>query len=182
MTVPFRNAGSGDGDGRACGNGGGDGGRVPAAAGPGGIVGQGGDVVVGQVGDLEALGNAAFGDQEAFTGVGGRNVGGGESGVGPAVAQDDVGAAGRGAAERGAVAEQVAQALGDDVHAWPLGGGDDGHGGGAAAGNQVPQQGDEQLLFLLGAQHGGEQGDLIEDRGDDGQAVAGFDLAAALGA
>ena len=36
-------------------------------------------------------------------------------------------------------------------------------------------------LVGFGAQHGGEQGDLIEDRGDDGQAVAGFDLAAAVG-
>ena len=27
--------------------------------------------------------------------------------------------------------------------------------------------------FLLGAQHGGEHGDLVEDGGDDGQAVGG---------
>src|SRR5271166_1569324 len=174
MTVPFQNAGSGDGDGRACGNGGGDGGRVPAAAGPGGMV--------GQVGDLEALGNAAFGDQEAFTGVGGRNVGGGESGVGPAVAEDDVAAAGGGAAERGAVAEQVAQALGDDVHAGPLGGGDDRHGGGAAAGYQVAEQGDEFFLLGLGAQHGAVQGDLVKDDDDDADAVTGANLAAAVGA
>src|SRR6185437_1277400 len=63
-----------------------------------------------------------------------------------------------------------------------LGGGDDGHGGGAAAGYQVAEQGQELALFLLGAQHGGEDGDLVEDRGDDGQAVGGFDLAAAVGA
>ena len=151
-------------------------------AGPGGVVGQGGDVVVGQVGDLDALGDAAFGDQEGFALVEGADVGGGEPGCGPAVAEDDVAAAGGGAAERGAVAEQVAQALGDDVHGWPLGGGDDGHGGGAAAGHQVAEQGDELLLAGLGAQHGGVQGDLVEDRGDDGQAVAGFDLAAAVGA
>ena len=79
-------------------------------------------------------------------------------GVGPAVAEDDVGGAGGGAAERGAVAEQVAQALGDDVHRGPLGGGDDGHGGGAAAGHQVAEQGDELPLLLLGAQHGGDTG------------------------
>ena len=52
----------------------------------------------------------------AFAGVGRGDVGGGESGGGPAVAEDDVGGAGGGAAERGAVAEQVPQALGDDVH------------------------------------------------------------------
>ena len=117
-----------------------------------------------------------------FAGVDGADVGGGESGAGPAVAEDDVGGAGGGAAERGAVAEQVAQALGDDVHRGPLGGGDDGHGGGAAAGYQVAEQGEELALFLLGAEHGGEDGDLVEDRGDDGQAVGGFDLAAAVGA
>ena len=156
--------------------------RGRGAAGPGGVVGQGDDVGVGQVGDLDPLGDAAFGDEEGFAGVGGADVGGGESGVGPAVAEDDVGAAGGGAAERGAVAEQVAQALGDDVHDGPLGGGDDGHGGGAAAGYQVAEQGDELPLFVLGAQDGGEQGDLVEDGGDDGQAVTGFDLAAAVGA
>ena len=91
------------------------------AAGPGGVVGQGDDVGVGQVGGLDPLGGAAFGDQEGFAGVEGADVGGGESGGGPAVAEDDVGAAGGGAAERGAVAEQVAQALGDDVHARAAG-------------------------------------------------------------
>ena len=64
----------------------------------------------------------------------------------------------------------------------PLGGGDDGHGGGAAAGDQVAEQGDELLLLLLGAQDGGVQGDLVEDDDDDGHAVAGLDLAAAVGA
>src|SRR5207248_3197252 len=176
MTVPFGVMASGDGDGRSCG------GEGPGAAGPGGVVGQGFDVVVGQVGDLDPLGDAAFGDELAFAGIGGEDVGGGESGGGQVVAQDDVGGAGGGAAERGAVAEQVAQALGDDVHAGPLGGGDDGHGGGAAACYQVPEQGDELVLLGLGAQHGGVQGDLVKDDDDDGDAVAGADLAAAAGA
>ena len=135
-----------------------------------------------EVGDLDPLGDAAFGDEEGFALVEGADVGGGESGAGPAVAEDDVAGAGGGAAERGAVAEQVAQALGDDVDGGPLGGGDDGHGGGAAAGYQVAEQGDELSLLVLGAEHGGVQGDLVEDGGDDGQAVAGFDLAAAVGA
>ena len=56
-----------------------------------------------------------------------------------------------------------------------------GHGGGAAAGDQVPEQGDELVLLGLGAQHGGEQGDLVEDDGDDGDAVTRADLAAAVG-
>src|SRR6185437_9011842 len=168
--------GSGDGGGRACG------GEPVGAAGSKGVVGQGPDVVIGQVGGLDPLGDAAFGDEQGFAGVDGADVGGGEPGAGPAVAQDDVGGAGGGAAAGGAVAEQVAQALGDDVDRWPLGGGDDGHGGGAAAGYQVAEQGEELALFLLGAEHGGEDGDLVEDGGDDGQAVGGFDLAAAVGA
>src|SRR6266536_382454 len=93
-------AGSGDGGGRACG------GEGASAAGPGGVVGQGGDVGVGQVGDLDPFGDAAFGDELAFAGVGRGDVGGGDPGGGPAVAEDDVAAAGGGAAERGAVAEQ----------------------------------------------------------------------------
>src|SRR6185437_10903516 len=176
--VPFRCGGSGDGGSRACGGGG----EPLGAAGPGGVVGQGPDVGVGQVGGLDPLGDAAFGDQQRFAGVDRADVGGGESGAGPAVAEDDVGGAGGGAAARGAVAEQVPQALGNDVDRGPLGGGDDGHGGGAAAGHQVAEQGHELALFLLRAEHGGEDGDLIEDRGDDGQAVGGFDLAAAVGA
>ena len=90
-------------------------------------------------------------------------------------------AAGGGAAESGPVAEQVAQAFGDDVHAGPLGGGDDGHGGGPAAGDQVAEQGDEFSLLLFGAEHGGIQGDLVEDRGDDVDVIAGPDLAAVAG-
>src|SRR5438034_3980433 len=93
--------GSGDGGRRACG------GEGPGTAGPGGVVGQGDDVGVGQVGDLDPLGNATFGDELAFAGVGRRDVGGGESGGGQVVAEDDVAAAGGGAAERGAVTEQV---------------------------------------------------------------------------
>src|SRR6266496_2449769 len=174
--VPFWVLGSGDGGSRACGGGG----EPLGAAGPGGVVGQGPDVGVGQVGGLDPLRDAAFGDQQRFAGVDRADVGGGESGAGPAVAQDDVGGAGGGAAAGGAVAEQVAQALGDDVDGGPLGGGDDGHGDVAAAGDQIAEQGDEQPLFLLGAEHGGEHGDLIEDGGDDVQAVAGFALAAAV--
>src|SRR5215468_2454444 len=147
-----------------------------------GTGGQGDDVVVGQVGDLDEAGGAAFGDQVGQSGVLGGQAGGAVALAGPAVAEDDVAAAGGGAAEGGAVAEQVAQALGDDVHAGPLGGGDDRHGGRAAAGDQVAQQGDEFFLLLFGAQHGGVQGDLVEDRGDDGDVVAGLDLAALPGA
>src|SRR5690348_6202824 len=175
MTVPFRVVPSGDGDGRACD------GEGSGAAGPGGVVGQGDDVGVSQVGDLDPLGQAAFGDELAFAGVGRGDVGGGESGGGQVVAEDDVAAAGGGAAEGGAVAEQVAQALGDDVDGRPLGGGDDGHGGGAAACYQVAEQGDEFVLLLFAAQDGGVQGDLVDDDGDDVDAVAGTDLAAAVG-
>src|SRR2546429_2074040 len=139
---PFLGWGSGDSGNWACGE------ERPGAAGPGGVVGQGDDVGVGQVGDLDPLGQAAFGDELAFAGVGRGDVGGGESGGGQVVAEDDVAAAGGGAAEGGAVAEQVTQALGDDVHAGPLGGGDDRHGGGAAAGYQGAEQRDE--FFLLG--------------------------------
>src|SRR5439155_18252915 len=103
------------GGGRACE------GQGAGAAGPGGVVGQGDDVGVGQVGDLDPLGDAAFGDEQAFAGVGRGDAGGGESGGGQVVAEDDVGGAGGGAAERGAVAEQVAQAVGDDVARWPVG-------------------------------------------------------------
>src|SRR5262249_31423423 len=95
--------------------------------------------------------------------------------------EDDVGGAGGGAAERGAVAEQVTQALGDDVDGGPLGGGDDRHRDLAAARHQVTEQGNELSLLLLGAEHGGVGGDLVKDGGDDVQAVAGFDLAAAVG-
>src|ERR1700759_1758716 len=175
MTVPFGVLASGDGGGRACG------GEGAGAAGPGGVVGQGDDVGVGQVGDLDPFGEAAFGDELAFAGVGRGDVGGGESGGGQVVAEDDVAAAGGGAAEGGAVAEQVAQALGDDVHAGPLGGGDDGHGGGAAAGYQVAEQGDEFFLLGLGAQDGGVQGDFVDDDGGDVDAVTRADLTAAVG-
>ena len=143
--------------------------------------GQADDVVVGEVGDLDAAGDAAFGDQVAQPLIGRGDVGGGEAAAGPAVAEDDVAAAVGGAAERGAVAEQVPQAFRDDVDRGPLGRGDDRHGGGAAAGHQVAEQGDELFLLGLGAQHGGVQGDLVEDRGDDGDAVGGADLAAAPG-
>src|SRR6266567_4714627 len=176
--VPFRVLGSGDGGSRACGGGGGE---PLGAAGPGGVVSQGPDVGVGQVGGLDPLRDAAFGDQQRFAGVDRADVGGREPGAGPAVAQDDVGGAGGGAAAGGAVAEQVAQALGDDVDRGPLGGGDDGHGGGAAARHEIAEQGDKQALLLFGAEHGGVRGDLIEDGGDDVQAVAGLDLAAAAG-
>src|SRR5690242_12201019 len=175
MAVSLSGRGSGDGGGRACG------GEGSGAAGPGGVVGQGDDVGVGQVGGFDPFGDAAFGDEEAFAGVDGADVGGGVSGGGQVVAEDDVAAAGGGAAEGGAVAEQVAQALGDDVHAGPLGGGDDGHGGGAAACYQVAEQGDEFFLLGLGAQDGGVEGDLVDDDGDDVDAVAGADLAAAVG-
>ena len=137
---------------------------VRGAAGPGGVVGQGDDVLVGQVGGFDLLGDAAFGDQIGHAGVDRADGGGVEAGFGPAVAEDDVAAAGGGAAEGGPVAEQVPDAFGDDVHRGPLGGGDDGHGGGAAAGDQVPEQGHEFALLGFGAQHGGVQGDLIEDR------------------
>src|SRR5260370_18279804 len=125
------------------------------------------------------MGDAGVGDELGFAGGGRGGVGGGVSGGGQAVAADGGAGAGGGAAERGAVAEQVTQALGDDVHRGPLGGGDDGHGGGAAAGDQIPEQGDKQPLLLLGAQHRGEQSDLIDNGGDDGQAVTGFDRATA---
>ena len=62
---PSGGGGSGDGGGRACG-----GGEGLGAAGPGGVVGQGDDVGVGQVGDLDPFGDAAFGDEQAFAGVG----------------------------------------------------------------------------------------------------------------
>src|SRR5436190_22586785 len=113
MAVPFWGGGSGDGGGRACG------GEGPGAAGPGGVVGQGDDVGVGQVGTLDPLGDAAFGDEQAFALVDRADGGGGVAASGPAVAEDDVGRAVRSAAERGTVAEQVAQALGDDVDGWP---------------------------------------------------------------
>src|SRR5450755_3671531 len=159
MTVPF-GGGLGDVGGR---RGGGDRGQeAGGAAGPGGVVGQGDDLVIGQVGGLDLAGDAAFGDQVGHAGVGVVDVGGVEAGFGPAVAEDDVAAAGGGAAECGPVAEQVPDGLGDDVHRWALGGGDDGHGGGAAAGYQVPEQGHELALLLLGAQDGGVQRDLVE--------------------
>src|SRR4029077_4433862 len=112
----FRVMGSGDGGCRACGGGGGE---PVGAAGPGGVVGQGPDVDIGQVGGLDPLRDAAFGDQQGFAGVDRADVGGGGPGAGPAVAQDDVAAAGGGAAACGAVAEQVPQALGDDVDRGP---------------------------------------------------------------
>src|SRR5260370_40506326 len=127
------------------------------------------------------MGDAGVGDELGFAGGGRGGVGGGVSGGGQAVAADGGAGAGGGAAERSAVAEQVAQALGNDVHRGPLGGGDDGHGGGAAARYQVAEQGDELPLLLLGAEHGGVDGYLVEERGDDGQAIAGVDLAAAVG-
>src|SRR5215472_56422 len=108
--------------------------------------------VAGSVVGSEPLRDAALGDQQRLAGVDRADVGGRVSGAGPAIAQDDVAAAGGGAAEGGAVAEQVAQALGDDVHRGPLGGGDHRHGGGAAAGDQVAEQGDELVLLRLGAQ------------------------------
>ena len=55
------------------------------------MVGQGDDVGVGQVGGLDPLGDAAFGDEEGFARVDRADVGGGVSGAGPAVAEDDVG-------------------------------------------------------------------------------------------
>ena len=150
------------------------------AAGPGGVVGQGDDVGVGEVGGFDLLGDAAFGDQVRHPGVDRADRGGVEAGFGPAVAEDDVAAAGAGAAERGPVAEQVPDAFGDDVHAGPLGGGDDRHGGGPAAGDQIPEQRHEFALLLLGAQDGGVQGDLVEDRGDDVDVVERLDFAAAV--
>jgi hypothetical protein len=83
--------------------------------------------VVGEAGDRDEPrggGGGDFGDQVAKAPVGGRDAGGGEALAGPAIAEDDVAAAVGRAAEGGAVAEQVAQALGDDVDGGPLGGGD----------------------------------------------------------
>ena len=45
--------------------------RGGAAAGPGGVVGQGDDLLVGQVGGFDLLGDAAFGDQVGDAGGGG---------------------------------------------------------------------------------------------------------------
>src|SRR5579859_1553488 len=110
--------------------------ELPLAACPGGVVGQSGDIGVGQVGGLDKPRAAAFSDEIGHALLAGKNGRGVESGFGPAIAQDDVAGPSGGAAEGGPVAEQVPQAFRDDVDGGPLGGGDDRHGGGPAPGDQ----------------------------------------------
>ena len=62
-----------------------------------------------------------------------------------------------------------------------MGGGDDRHAAGPAEGDEAAQQGGELFLLRLGAEHGGEHGEFVDDGDDDGQAVGAVDLAAAVG-
>ena len=87
-------------------------------SGPGGEV---DDVVVGQVGGLDAAGDAVFGAQPGDPARLGVDFLGGVALGRPAVPQDGVRGSLGGAAERPPVAEQVAQRGGDDVGRWAAG-------------------------------------------------------------
>src|SRR6266536_2384662 len=147
---------------------------------PGGVVGDRLNLGVGEVGDLDAAGDAALGEQQGFALVFGFNVVGVVALLGPALAEDDVGAVRGGAAERAPVAEDVPQRGGDDVEGRPLGGGDDDDPGGPAPSDEVAQQGGEFLLLLLGADGGRVVGDLVDHGDDDRHAVGAGDLAAVV--
>ena len=115
-------------------------------------------MVVGEVGGLDAAGNAGLGQQPADAAGHRVDVGGGVTVVGPALAEYDVGGGVGGAAEGPPVAEQVPHGRVDDLVGGPLGGQDEDDPGGPAAGYQVAGERGELLAFLLGADGGGEVG------------------------
>src|SRR5215472_13016431 len=135
------------------------------------------DLVVGEVGGLDPAGDAVFGAQPADAAGLGVDLGGRVAHAGPAVAEDGVGAGFGGAAERPPVAEQVAQAGGDDVGRWPLGGLDGDDARGAASGDDVAVGGVELLLLGGGADGGGVVGDLVDGHEADRPAEIRGDLA-----
>ena len=89
----------------------------------GGLLGQGDDLLVGEVGGLDPAGDAVFGAQPGHAACLGVDLFGGVALDGPPWPEDGVGAGFGGAAERPPVAEQVPQRGGDDVGAraagWP---------------------------------------------------------------
>src|SRR5215470_352204 len=84
--------------------------RAPVAAQADRVGGQVGDVGVGEVGGLNAAGDAGFGQQPADAPGEGIDLGGGVALVGPALAEYGVAAAIGGAPECPPVGEQVPQA------------------------------------------------------------------------
>src|SRR6266851_821253 len=120
----------------------------------GGVGGQVLDVVVGEVGGLDAAGGAGLGQEPGHAACEGVDGGGGVALSGPAVAQDGVGGGVGGAAEGPPVAEQVAQGGVDDLVGRPLSGQDDDDACGAAACDQVAGERGELGLLGLGADGG----------------------------
>jgi hypothetical protein len=79
------------------------------------------DVVVGEVGGLDAAGGSGFGQKPGDAAGEGVDAGGGVSLASPAVPEDGVGGGVGGAPEGPPVAEQVAEAGVDDLMRWSLG-------------------------------------------------------------
>src|SRR5690348_1010672 len=151
--------------------------RVVGGAGLGGPVGQVDDLLVGQVGGLDPPRDAVLGAQPADAAGLRVDLGGRVALVGPAMTEDGVAAGFGGAAEGPPVAEQVAQAGGDDVGRWPLG---RLHGDNArcpAAGDDVAVAGVELLLLGAGADGGRVVGDLVDRDQVDRPAQLRGDLA-----